>query len=157
MTFLQRPTGSTPLVQIDYLCEAQVSVLITGSDPWRWVAYCFVDTYFDSEERKESVDSYNGEIEIVKDSHATWQPDPLIIGEYDANYPVSTPREYFLVVLDSRLRHVKDEWRVLMRRMSEMIETYVRYSSSLLALKLFLVVIAANKIGGHISTQSTIC
>lgn len=125
LTFLQRPTGSTPLVQIDYLCEAQVSVLITGSYPWRWVAYCFVDTYFDSEERKESVDSYNGEIEIAKDSHATWQTDPLIIGEYDANYPVSTPREYFLVVLDSRLRHVKDEWRVLMRRMSEMIETYV--------------------------------
>ncbi|KAH8683922.1 hypothetical protein BGZ61DRAFT_455431 [Ilyonectria robusta] len=125
LTFLQRPTGSETLILTDYLCEAQVSVLITGSDPQRWMAYCFIDTYFDPEERRESVDSYLDDLIIDEDSHSSYDPDPFTTGENDANYPMSTPREYFLVVLDSRLRHVKDEWCVLTRGMSEMIKTCI--------------------------------
>lgn len=138
MNFLQIPTGSETLVLTDYLCEAQVSVLITGSDPRRWVAYCFIDTYFDPEERRETVDFYHDDLIIDEDSHSSYDRDSFTAGKRDANDPMSTPREYFLVVLDSRLRHVKDEWSVLTRGMSEMIKTYVRYSSSPLAVKLFL-------------------
>lgn len=111
---------------VDYLCEAQVSVLITGSDPWRWVAYCFVDTYFDQEDG-ESADAYHEDRDVDEDTGIVVQPDPLTASEKDANLPISSPREYFLAVLRARIRLVKHEWHRLVRRLTELIGTYVRY------------------------------
>lgn len=127
LSFLLRgPNRSDPPLQVDYLCQAQVSVLITGPDPWRWVAYCFVDTYFEHETRRESAESYHDEIVVDEaDASVVFQPDPFTLGERDACCPILTPREYFLVALEPRLRHVRDEWHVLVTKLRQIIDRYV--------------------------------
>lgn len=128
LTFLlRRPTGSSPPIELDYLCEAQASLLITGSDPWRWTAYCFVDTYFESKEKRESVDGYDEERDVDEDSGVLFEPDPLTAGEQDTNLPIKGSREYFLTVLLARTRIVKTEWQTLVQRLEDLISAYVRY------------------------------
>src|ERR1700761_3946431 len=46
-----------------YLYESQISCVVAGSDNWTWVAYCFVDTYFDMDDKKDPL------ISNQKDSH----------------------------------------------------------------------------------------
>ncbi|RGP67680.1 hypothetical protein FSPOR_5870 [Fusarium sporotrichioides] len=43
---------------IDYLCEAQVSVLIAAINQTVWTGYCFVDTYHEPEDRRQTVEKY---------------------------------------------------------------------------------------------------
>ncbi|KAI8716026.1 hypothetical protein NCS52_01112100 [Fusarium sp. LHS14.1] len=125
LSFLVRkPKSPAPPTTKAFLCEVQTTVLISGSDPWRWVAYCFVDTYFEGEDKRESVDAYD-EVEIDDESHMCIQPDPFTTAESDANQPVLNPREYFLVVLESRLRHVRDEWHTLISNMGDSIHEYI--------------------------------
>ncbi|KAH7160448.1 hypothetical protein B0J13DRAFT_644073 [Dactylonectria estremocensis] len=119
LSFLTRQmTGSA----LDFLCEAKVSVLITGSDPCRWVAYCFVNTYFDQENSEDSVDAYHEVREFGEDSI---QLDPLTAGHLDANLPIKGPREYFLAVLQARLRLIKAEWHVLVKRLETLVLEYI--------------------------------
>ncbi|KAH7156087.1 hypothetical protein EDB81DRAFT_684310 [Dactylonectria macrodidyma] len=126
LSFLsRRSVGSLHPTYIHNLCEAQISVLVTGSDSWRWVAYCFVDTYYEHIDKRESVEEYCEEHETDTDSHATFRPDPLAAGKRDANMPVLTPREYFLIVLESRLQQVKDEWHVLVVYLKDKIAGYI--------------------------------
>ncbi|KAH8734313.1 hypothetical protein BGZ61DRAFT_559927 [Ilyonectria robusta] len=123
---LRRPMKSDPLTEIDFLCQAQVSVLITGPDPWRWVAYCFADTYFEHETRRDSAESYDDDMVFDEDDGSVLcQPDPFTLGEQDASRPILTPREYFVVVLESRLRHARDEWHVLVTKLRRMIDEYI--------------------------------
>lgn len=90
------------------------------------MAYCFVDTYFEHESRRESAEAYHDETVFDEDdASVAFRPDPFTIGEMEASCPILTPREYFLVVLESRLRHVKDEWHVLVTRLRHMIDEYV--------------------------------
>ncbi|KAJ3542867.1 hypothetical protein NM208_g3874 [Fusarium decemcellulare] len=126
LSFLVRkPKSPVPPTAKAYLCEVQTTVLISGSDPWRWVAYCFVDTYFESEDRRESVDAYHEDVEIDEDSHVQIQPDPFTTAESDANLPVLDPRQYFLIVLESRLRQARDEWHTLATNMGAIINEYL--------------------------------
>ncbi|KAH7110197.1 hypothetical protein EDB81DRAFT_672272, partial [Dactylonectria macrodidyma] len=113
LSFLQRTTTSPLQTETDYLCEAQVSVSIVGCDNWRWIAYCF--TYHDE---MEDEDGLSGGL----------QCDPLTAGEHDANQPLLTPREYFLRVLEVRLRQVRDEWLEVVRNMRHRVHEYVRCS-----------------------------
>ncbi|KAH7122122.1 hypothetical protein B0J13DRAFT_456477 [Dactylonectria estremocensis] len=126
LSFLSRRLARSPRPTYTHnLCEAQISVLVTGSDSWRWVAYCFVDTYYEHVDKRESVEDYSDEPETDNDSHAAFRPDPLAAGECDANMPVLTPREYFLVVLESRLQQVKDEWHVLVIYLKDKVAEYI--------------------------------
>jgi hypothetical protein len=74
-----------------FLYEAQISCVIAGMDEWRWVAYCFVDTFFESDEAKETVESYYEDSQIEEGMLT----DPLTLGEKDANRPTQNPRDYF--------------------------------------------------------------
>ncbi|KAH7265918.1 hypothetical protein B0J15DRAFT_235859 [Fusarium solani] len=126
LSFLVRkPKSPAPPTTKAYLCEVQTTVLISGSDPWRWVAYCFVDTYFESEDKRESVDAYDEEVEIDEELRVYFQPDPFTTAESDANLPVLNPREYFLIVLESRLRQARDEWHTLATNMGYSINEYI--------------------------------
>jgi hypothetical protein len=128
LSFLVRkPKSPVPPTTKAYLCEVQTTVLISGSDPWRWVAYCFVDTYFESEDKRESVDAYDEEVEIDDESLVLFRPDPFTTAEWDANLPVLNPREYFLIVLESRLRQARDEWHTLATNMGDIINEYVSH------------------------------
>lgn len=90
------------------------------------MAYCFVDTYFEHEDRRESAESYHDEIVFDnEDDSVAYQPDPFTLGEREAGRPILAPREYFLVVLQFRLRHVNAEWWVLVTKLRHLIDAYV--------------------------------
>ena len=80
----------------DWFYEAQISVLVTGIDEWFWTVYCFVDTYFGSE---ETVDYYHER-----------GLDALTGGEKASHYPAWNPRGYFLQLLSLRLKQATQEW-----------------------------------------------
>ena len=110
----------------DFLYEAQISCVVAGSDEWRWVAYCFVDTYFDAaEETKESVLSYHEDSQIEEGMRA----DPLTRGKADADKPVQNPKEYFLIVLRYRIAQVKREWQQVVAKVQKSIREYIQVRS----------------------------
>jgi hypothetical protein len=99
--------------------------VIAGSDEYRWVAYCFVDTYFDTDESKETVQSYHDDSLDDEGMFA----DPFTFGERDAEDPIHKPREYFLEVFRVRMDQVKCEWEQVVTNVQEHIRKYVPVSS----------------------------
>lgn len=89
--------------------EAQVSLVICGSDEKRWVAYCFVDTGFDDEE------------EDGEDIH---RADRIADGNVDANRPIWNPREYFLLIVRIRMEQILKEWTDLVRYVETQFKEY---------------------------------
>jgi hypothetical protein len=104
-----------------FLYEAQISCVVSGRDQDRWLAYCFVDSYFDaSEEERESVLSYH---EDSLGEHGTLM-DPLTKGSSSESEPIERPSEYFLVVLLTRLRQVQREWQQVVAKVEQSIREY---------------------------------
>ena len=91
------------------------------------MGYCFVDTYYDGEASEDVVETYN---ESANEGEAagenTFIMDPITCGEYDADQPEWGPREYFLMVLEVRLRRVKNEQKHLVSQFLKRVEAYVR-------------------------------
>ena len=108
-----------------FLYEAQISCVLAGSDDWRWVAYCFVDTYFDAlEEARESVLSYH------EDSLSNgMRADPLTFGVASADDPIQKPREYFLMVFRIRIDQVKREWQQVVAKVQQSVREYAQVRS----------------------------
>jgi hypothetical protein len=107
----------------DFLYEAQIFCLVAGSDESRWVAYGFVDTYFDAaDEAKETVEAYHED--SIKDGgmHA----DPLTFGVMDAEKAKPKPREYFLSVFRIRIAQVKSELEQVVAKVQQSIREYVQ-------------------------------
>jgi hypothetical protein len=113
----------------DFLYEAQISCLIAGTDDWTWVAYCFVDTYFDAaDEGKETVEAYHDD--VARGMFV----DPLTFGTSDANRSIQTSREYFLLVFQIRISQVKREWEQVVAKIQQSIREYVQVRCHILSL-----------------------
>ncbi|KAF2185092.1 hypothetical protein K469DRAFT_688302 [Zopfia rhizophila CBS 207.26] len=97
------------------LYEAQFSLTICGSDNSRWVAYGFVDTDIDDDNGLEGEDfSYLG-----------MNADPIASdGDVNANHPIWDPREYFLLMIEIRMRKVLKEWKGLVRKFERSIKRF---------------------------------
>src|SRR5271154_240991 len=109
-----------------FLYEAQISCVVAGSDEWRWVAYCFVDTYFDAaEDAKETVLSYHEDSLVDEGMPA----DPFTFGVTHADNPIQKPKEYFLMVFRIRIDQVKREWQQLVAKVQQSIREYVQVRS----------------------------
>jgi hypothetical protein len=109
-----------------FLYEAQISCVVAGSDEWRWVAYCFVDTYFDAaEDAKETVQSYHEDSLVEEGMRA----DPFTYGITSADNPIQKPKEYFLMVFRIRIAQVKREWQKLVAKVQQSIREYVQVRS----------------------------
>lgn len=114
---LDASKDSNPTDQHYWLHEAQISIVVTGVNNWVWTAYGFVDTYFGS---KGTVEDYDK----LKGRH--WErEDPLSAGRLNGGEPIWTPREYFLRVVQSRIREVLKEWKRIVRTVTEEVEGYV--------------------------------
>ncbi|KEF60827.1 uncharacterized protein A1O9_02389 [Exophiala aquamarina CBS 119918] len=98
------------------LYEAQISCTITGLDEECWTAYCFIDTWFDTTDRKESVVRYRKDF---VDSGELYRPDPLTRGLTTTDTDVMDPREYFLMVLRVRLAQATSEWQRLIENVDQ--------------------------------------
>ncbi|KAH8896231.1 hypothetical protein GQ53DRAFT_838468 [Thozetella sp. PMI_491] len=114
-----RKNGGTLEQGTEYLYEAQATCVITGTDHCRWVGYCFVETYFDKDEDKESVQSYH------QDAIDGMRLDPFTLGKNDANMPIKTPRDYFVRVFEVRASQVKEEWTNVVERLDARISEYM--------------------------------
>nr|RBQ97485.1 hypothetical protein FVER53263_09446 [Fusarium verticillioides] len=109
--YLKFGYGNEPQVHI---YETQVSCLIAGIDEDSWVAYQFVDTY------------YQGTKPLAQDEEHGVKPDPLTGGLFDANLPIWTPREYFLIVYECRLKQVRHAMHNLVARLFLRLEPYTQ-------------------------------
>jgi hypothetical protein len=122
VSFLNWKSSGSPA----FLYEAQISCVVAGSDEWRWVAYCFVDTYFDAaEEAKETVLSYHEDSLVAEGMRA----DPLTFGVANADNPIQKPREYFLMVFQIRVNQVKHEWQQVVAKVEQSVREYVQVRS----------------------------
>jgi hypothetical protein len=87
-----------------------------------WIAYLFVDTYYQGESSLESVEYYS------PNPNSTVRLDPLTAGTLDANFPIWTPREYFLAVYESRLKQARHALHNLISRLLLSLEPHVGIS-----------------------------
>lgn len=100
-----------------HIHEAQISCLISGLDHDSWVAYLFIDTYYQGQESYESVEYYH--------SQEDFEPDPFTAGTMDSNLPIWAPREYFLTVYECRLKQMRHALHNLVSRLILKLEPYV--------------------------------
>ena len=102
-----------------FLYEAQISCVVAGTDDWRWVAYCFVDTYFDSEKiARRSIRHQEGALPIGV------RLDPLRNGKLIEDEHYQDPREYFLAVLTVRLEQILGEWNLIVEKLQQAVRKY---------------------------------
>jgi hypothetical protein len=98
------------------LHEAQITCLVTGQSDGVWTAYFFEDTYFDKERSENILKPHElDDDEACEEDHVTG----LLAGA------IWTPREYFLKMLDSQLKRVKDEWQRIERNLGSRLRSYV--------------------------------
>lgn len=110
VSFINGPTSTSS----EWLHEAQISCLVTGSDESRWVAHLWVDAYYFDPNDEDEEDVLEYVTDALEDSGM--HPDPLLYGTADANKPTWDPRIYFLSAFAPRLAQVRREWeRVVMK------------------------------------------
>ncbi|KIY03480.1 uncharacterized protein Z520_00171 [Fonsecaea multimorphosa CBS 102226] len=113
--------------QRSFIYQAQNSCVVAGTDIWRWVGYCFVESYFDRDnEARETVmahikDGQEGGISL----------DPCTYGRYSLEDNIKDPREWFLLVFQCRLYQIQGEWRQVVNKVVQSVRDYevpVRYN-----------------------------
>ncbi len=112
------PSRTSTSNQSDYLCQGQISCVVSGIDKHKWIAYLLADTYLDSGEQSF--------VEYLHDDYVEGglRRDPLTNGICDAEMPIWDPREYFLKVLEIQSTKVRQEWVNLVDSLQRMIREY---------------------------------
>ncbi|OQV09479.1 hypothetical protein CLAIMM_13597 [Cladophialophora immunda] len=108
-----------------FLYEAVISCIIIAPKDWTWTAYCFADSFFESENTTES--KYQEE-PLPEGS----RKDPFRNGRLISDNQFHDPRVYFLEVLKVRLEEVSREWRILVEMFRAGIENYAQSHNALL-------------------------
>ena len=107
-----------------FLYEAQISCVISGFDERRWVAYGFVDSYFDGEDG-ENARNCDGQDPFGYAYAATGDPPN----------PPESARDFFLYVLEIRAKQIGQEWEMVFNNVHKGFRKYAKVR----ALSLFLV------------------
>lgn len=103
---MQIPGPSNPSSESDgWICESQVSGVVSVVDTQGWTAYAFEDTYYKAQDSSQESD-------IFCSTPGFYFPDALITGWFDSTRFVE-PREYFLRVFQTRIYQAYLEWRTL--------------------------------------------
>ncbi|KAK5547608.1 hypothetical protein LTR23_002361 [Exophiala sp. CCFEE 6169] len=95
--------------ETSFLYEAQISCVVSGIDEWRWVGYCFVDSYFDGENTTQD------DGDMTYEYHA--DPDPRNI---------DTARKFFMKVLRIRVKQITVEWEGVVRNVEKSFRKFAR-------------------------------
>jgi hypothetical protein len=122
VSFLTLGTDETP----GFLHEAQISSAVAGSDDWRWVAYCFIEAYFDQVDKgkETALEHHNDSLHEMG-----MQPDPFTYGVTKMDDSSSNPREYFLTAFRYRLNQVKREWQQVVDKLDQSIRRHEQVCS----------------------------
>jgi hypothetical protein len=95
--------------------EVQFSLVVAGPDHFRWNGYGLVDSEIDG---------------ILAESFDDDLPhDQIAAGDLQANFPIWTPRDYWIRVFEIRIGHVRNHWDNLIRKLELGINQYVRGQS----------------------------
>jgi hypothetical protein len=114
-----------------FLYVAQISCVIFGPDKWRYVGYCFVDTYFDARgDARESVQDYHEE----SLGEGGMRADPFTYGNKEAVRLHEDPRIYYLLALRFRITQIKNEWEKIVLKVTESIQEYEQVGNISLSL-----------------------
>ncbi|RYP67965.1 hypothetical protein DL769_005612 [Monosporascus sp. CRB-8-3] len=121
VTFLRTLSEKNDNSGNDIIYQAKVSCLVSGWDRYSWVAYMFIDLYFEEshvDQNLESIADYEQHLSEVR-------LDPFTAGKTTSHGALREPREYFLQVLAVRLSKTKHEWEHLVLHIEKAIETYM--------------------------------
>jgi hypothetical protein len=117
LSFLTGCSNSGPSQPRYKIFEAQISFVISGWEDSRWVAWSFIDNYFEKEEELLDIDGYPYECFVE---------DPIVKGQLDQNDPFANPREYFLMFLKVRSEQILQEWECVVHSVRRNVKRYVR-------------------------------
>ncbi|RYO94247.1 hypothetical protein DL766_002243 [Monosporascus sp. MC13-8B] len=124
ITFLRTLSEKNDNSGNDIIYQAKVSCLVSGWDRYSWVAYMFIDLYFEESHVDEDLESIADYEQHLTD-HGV-RLDPFTAGETTSDAALREPREYILQVLAVRLSKIKHEWEHLVLHIEEAIDTYMR-------------------------------
>jgi hypothetical protein len=102
-------------------------MLVTGADEYTWSAYVFEDTYFKSRARRFlQSNNLDGADDALEDSSFSVTNDPLPGREHfrDLQDSVSTPREYFLLLIYCHLQTACEEWQDVALRFEDIFRDF---------------------------------
>lgn len=122
MTFLRTFSEKDDNSQDDIIYEAKISCLVSGWDSFSWIAYMFIDLYFEECLVDEDLESINDYEQCHREGVNS---DPFTAAETTTNASLDDPREYFLQVFAIRLRKVKNEWEHLVLYIEMTMKAYV--------------------------------
>lgn len=97
-----------------WICESQVSLLVSIVDLNGWTAYVFEDTYCKEREPSQYWDSFCSQPRY-------YYPDALTTGKLDSTRFLE-PRMYFLKVFETRIEQAYREWRVVVDTLAEIVK-----------------------------------
>lgn len=96
--------------KIQYIYPASYSCVVVGTDQWNYLAYCFIDTYFDeSDSRRESAEGHHE----MRNEGGGLPLDPCGDNTFITEYLAANPRCWFLAVLEVRLGKVVKEGSII--------------------------------------------
>lgn len=110
---MQLPCTSQPSLG-GWICDSQVSALVSVVDVGGWTAYMFEDTYYKAREPSQDLDVFCSEPSF-------YFPDALTAGTIDSTRYLG-PREYFLRVFHIRIEQAFQEWQVVVDRLEEIVQ-----------------------------------
>lgn len=103
---MQMPGASKSSTKLDgWICESQVSGLVSVVDTDGWTGYLFEDTYYKSRESSQDSD-------VFCSKPGFYFPDALTAEDLDSTRFLE-PRQYFLRVFQIRIDQAFREWRAL--------------------------------------------
>ncbi|KAG8170186.1 hypothetical protein KVR01_000931 [Diaporthe batatas] len=99
-----------------WICESQVSLLVSIVDLNGWTAYVFEDTYYKEHQLPQYWDDFCSQ-------PGYYYPDALTSGKLDSTRFLE-PRMYFLRVFETRIEQVYREWRVAVDTLAEIVKRH---------------------------------
>lgn len=97
-----------------YICESQISVVVSVVDIHGWTAYAFEDNYYKTLESSQDLD-------VFCSKPGFYFPDALTAGNLDSTRSLG-PMEYFLKVFQFRIFQAHREWLMLVDRLEETVK-----------------------------------
>ena len=109
LSFLVKSSSSNTNNTNTYLYESQISVLVSAIDKGTYVGYCCVDGYYDTDSEHTTAQAVDSDGDDNDDSDDLGALDPFIRLKQPADPPITDAREYFLLVVDTQVKHIQSE------------------------------------------------